>query len=136
MYRSAMAGPVATFVEAADGVLRSVARDFDLPRDRALLEFISSHRRDPLMRGRTPSGVIYSVHGIGCRFRMRHRGVVDLDLSQVGSPMFDAWRIRHWAESVGIPEPDEGSIEEEAGMLVRDGTLRIVEPGWWTSPLW
>jgi hypothetical protein len=140
-----MASPVADFVQVAGNLLVSLAKDFDLQADGVLRQFMAERRaafcdEQPrsamLPRGRTPSGVIYALHGIGCRFRIRYRGEVDLDLSPSGAAMFNAWRVRWWAKSIGAPQPDDAAIEREANDLMRRGMLRVAAPGWWTSAGW
>ncbi|MEW6226125.1 MAG: hypothetical protein AB1627_15985, partial [Chloroflexota bacterium] len=79
----------------ADQVLVSFARDFDVPLDGALATLLRMRHTEAIPpRGKSSSGIIYTFHGRGCRFRARHHGVVDVDGSEAGGPMFDVWRVR------------------------------------------
>lgn len=133
MYLPRVAGAVAQFVDTADAVLCAFARDFEVPLDHAMGALLRRRRaREIAPRGRSASGLAYSFHGIGCRIRARHRGVIDLDATPEGAPMFDAWRVRRWTESVGLSDPSDQAVQVQAIQLLRVGTLREVEPGWWT----
>ena len=125
---------VASFISAAERQLSVVGRDLGVPPDGVLGELLAGvHQQRRPRRGLTESCVLYSVHGIGCLFiGRRDRSEIDLDLAPDGRPMFDSWRIKRWARSVGLPLADEEAITAEAAALVERGMLTAVDDWRWS----
>lgn len=65
----------------------------------------------------------------------RDRSEIDLDVAPDGRPMFDTWRIRRWARSVGLRFADAGAIAAEAADLVERGVLTAVDEWRWSWSL-
>jgi hypothetical protein len=131
-----MAGLVASFLAAAQRQLSVVGRDLGVPPESVLEELVGGvrqHRRP--RRGVTKSCVGYSVHGDGCLFiGRRDRSEIDLDLSPAGAAKFDVWRVKIWAESIGVEDPNDEAITDEAASLVESGELLAVDSWWWALP--
>jgi hypothetical protein len=71
--------------------------------------------------------ISYTVHGgIGCRLCEEDEdGVcVDGDLLPDGRFFFDIWRIRQYAESMGMAVPPDEVVKAECAMLLRKKVLR------------
>ena len=125
---------VASFISAAERQLSVVGRDLGVPPDAVLRELLDGvHQQRRPRRGVTQSCVLYSVHGIGCLFSgRRDRSEIDLDLSPDGRPMFDTWRVKRWATSLGLRFAEEQAIAAEATGLVERGSLTAVDERRWS----
>lgn len=73
----------------------------------------------------------YSVHGYGCSFAYQSGEIVDVDFSQDGAEIFDAWRV--WLYASSIPEVSGVSREQVSDacfVLVDSGELLEHGSGW------
>ena len=84
--------------------------------------------------GRLPGGIEYEVHGFGCAVTDGSGREIDVDFLPDGTPIFDAWRLRQFVESVGR---DARFTDEEVLAVCRDMVAggRLAEPrsGWFAS---
>lgn len=65
----------------------------------------------------------FQLHGIGCRFELASGEEVDFDWDQEGRPIFDVWRLRTYAHSVGQAATTEVELHDALANLCRDGVL-------------
>ncbi len=84
------------------------------------------------VRSATLDGVgTASLHGIGCRIDFLSGAEVDFDWDSDRREVFDGWRLRAFALSVG----QMASIEELVGVARADRRFVEVRPGWFALEL-
>ncbi|MEU6842828.1 helix-turn-helix transcriptional regulator [Streptomyces sp. NPDC046716] len=73
----------------------------------------------------------YSVHGAGCLFTSQDGSEIDVDFEPDGTLVFNAWRLRFYAQS--LPDPLDLTEQElrSAVELLRP-LLVEVRPGWFS----
>jgi hypothetical protein len=69
------------------------------------------------------------VHGIGCRFELDSGEDIDIDWDIEGRAVFDAWRLRTYALSIGQSDVSQDELLEAAH---RSRALIAVRSGWFT----
>jgi hypothetical protein len=96
------------------------------------------NRRELKQRGRI-NGVSYRKHGFGASLHedrwnaARPVDEVDIDLGPAGLLVFDTWRVKRYASSLGLPVPAQDEIEAACGRLVARGLIRLIPgrlPSW------
>ncbi|WP_345458830.1 DUF6896 domain-containing protein [Actinoallomurus oryzae] len=85
-----------------------------------------------------PGGLRYDVHGIGCRITDRNGTLVDVDLGpEPRMLIFDAWRVRRFAESIGEESVTELELSAALEALAGEGVV-MAAPGkycvWYAAP--
>lgn len=86
--------------------------------------------------GSVPGVGSYKLHGAGCRFELESGEAVDFDWDQGGRPVFDVWRVRDYARSVGSPGVDPDHLNEVLVVLCERGVLgRAERVGFFVSDL-
>jgi hypothetical protein len=80
--------------------------------------------------GRVEGLGTFKLHGIGCRVDMDSGEVLDFDWNQNGIAVFDDWRLREFARSVGSEEAQKGALVAACTDLAAAGLLVETEPGW------
>ena len=104
--------------------------------ERALrTEFTDIYRDSPIapLMARGPDGVgrreghidgfgTYKFHGRGCRFELDSGEFVDFDWKDQNT-IFNPWRLRLFAESLGFLDVGEPELLEACRSLVRNGIL-------------
>ena len=74
------------------------------------------------------------LHGVGCRFELDGGEDIDFDWDASGAVVFDAWRLRSFAVSVGMSLEPEGALGAAARSLVARGVLAELREGWFSIP--
>lgn len=127
---------VQSFIDALRKLSGVLAPELGGPLDGERLSWLLA---DVRQRGRDRDGVIapgvhYAVHGVGCRFTLLDGAEVDVDLdAERSAVVFDAWRVRWFAASVGheVTADDEPAV----GVALRDAPdAAETRPGWFTVP--
>ncbi|MCO5974364.1 DUF6896 domain-containing protein [Actinoallomurus soli] len=85
-----------------------------------------------------PGGLRYDVHGFGCRITDRDGVLIDVDLGPEPEMLiFDAWRVRRFAQSIGEESVTELELSATLEKLAGEGIL-IVAPTrygvWYAAP--
>ncbi len=62
-----------------------------------------THEGEYQRRGSIPGVGKFAFHGIGCLVIQEDESIVDFDWDPMGHEIFDAWRIRRFAQSRGSP---------------------------------
>jgi hypothetical protein len=88
---------------------------------------------------RVRSGIIeglgsFHLHGIGCRFELDGGEDIDFDWDADGAVVFDSWRLRSFASSIGHGGFPDHDLTTAARDLVRRGVLIEVRDGWFSIP--
>jgi hypothetical protein len=111
-------------------------------RDQVLAEFPRAtsfeellflvNSRDVPREGIVGNSIHFEIHGVGGRFWTDGGAEIDVDLSDDGLEMFDAWRYRLYLRSLDYPDlPSTEEIEVFLSEQARLGELRVVSPGWY-----
>ncbi len=74
----------------------------------------------------------FELHGVGCRFQMDSGEEVDFDWDERGHAVFDWWRIRAYARSVGAGEPEQAGVVAACRALADRGLLFETSNEWFT----
>lgn len=81
--------------------------------------------------GTIPGFGSFQLHGFGCRVVLESGEEVDFDWDSQGRAVFDGWRLRTFATSVGQSGTTEDDLVEAARALADHGLLAEGdEPGW------
>lgn len=122
---------VLAFIASLALCLRGLRKEFTgVSRDSATTPLMGRNAAGEGSRvGRIEGLGAYQFHGVGCRVEMDSGEEVNFDWDEAGDPVFDAWRLRGYAESLGvvdIAEPDfvvacrhlvgQGILEERPGL--------------------
>jgi hypothetical protein len=121
------------FLEFSESLRDRVLSGF--PGVDSLVDFLVQINRHRISREGVVSDAYYEAHGVGCRFWKEHGPEVDLDLSEEGVEIFDAWRLRIFLRSLrpqGSPSVED--VERFLSGCVESGDLRVVKPGWYAAP--
>lgn len=74
----------------------------------------------------------FHLHGVGCRFELDGGEDVDFDWDAEGNVVFDGWRLRSFAQSVGVDSLEVTDFDSSARSLVSRGLLQERRPGWFS----
>lgn len=114
---------VESFLDALDRLSNALGGSLDGGR-------LFGLRRSRHGRGALACGVHFSVHGAGCRFTLLDGAEVDVDVDAAGTGVvFDAWRVRAFASSVGY-ELTAADAPALRAALVRTARVEEARPGW------
>jgi hypothetical protein len=120
------------FLEVSESLRARVLSSF--PGIDSVADFLVQINRHRIPRDGVVSDVHYEAHGVGCRFWKEHGPEVDLDLSEEGLEIFDAWRLRIFLRSIRPQgSPSVADVERFLSGCVESGGLRVVKPGWYAA---
>lgn len=83
----------------------------------------------PVRVGRVGTLGWYRRHGVGCRFELDSGEVLDVDWDKEGRAVFDTWRMRSFALSIGLDDMDQESLRKAAAS---EPLLQHVDDDWFT----
>jgi hypothetical protein len=127
---------VRRFLETARRHRAELARGLGWPDGPDLLKRLVERAGGGWVSKRGVAGNIsYTIHGgVGCRLCLENdHTCVDGDLLPDGSFSFDLWRIRQYAESIGVTVPPDDVLENECRALVRGNVLRALGKNWYAA---
>ncbi|MCP4307695.1 MAG: hypothetical protein GY788_23040 [bacterium] len=90
----------------------------------------NEHRR----RGTIPGVGDYLFHGYGCRIEFEEGSLIDFDWNAGGDVVFDAWRVKSYADSVDDTGLDLDQFREVLELRVQSGDLVSEREGWFKQP--
>jgi hypothetical protein len=76
---------------------------------------------------RLPSGAHYAKHGIGVRMRGSSGAYIDVDVDSRGRDLFDAWRIRTFADYAGLGPATDAELQATLHAMADAGELTGVD---------
>jgi hypothetical protein len=116
---------VLAFIASLGLCLRALRTEFhtvsrEAPTAPLTAKTVSSEAR---RSGRIDGLGAYKLHGIGCRIEMDSGEEVDFDWNERGRAVFDGWRLRSFARSLGLSEIDEAALVAACRELAVAGVL-------------
>ena len=120
---------VSSYIASLSLCLRALRSEFDsVTRADATAPLVArSHAGERKRSGRIEGLGTYQLHGVGCRLELDTGEEVDFDWDRDGNAIFTPWRLRTFAESLGIMDVEEGELAKACRDFVRDGLLEEAE---------
>ena len=78
------------------------------------------------------NGTQVQIHGIGCLFVQPSGAIIDVDFGPDDTVIFDSWRIKQYASSVGIGSADDREVADAISLMIENGAISQVRKGWYT----
>jgi hypothetical protein len=72
----------------------------------------------------------FELHGFGCRVEFDSGEAIDFDWNDDGDEIFEEWRLKYYAESIGASDVSCTALIAACGRLVDAGILEEDEEGW------